>query len=359
LNKEDQVPLTISDCLPKHKELVLRPLLNRGGRQKAKDAICNLLSKQSTMGTSRMANMQHLNVGEVSMDDLYTHYREFTPKDLNTEIGNAKIKTKAGRTRTEHALLKAQVEVKQFVKDVHDAKVASYVSCDDPRIRDIYNDFNNLSSLVGKTYDHHRNSYVTMTVLKTWLETNMHLRKALCISSPAGRGKTPFSYSLAKEFALRYQRGSGPSYKPYFVTASTVEGLKQVIKAGLLVEGTPVVLEDFVPTSPAGSEKQDYMEFLVNLFEVLNVSTVAARNEAMNMPAKCIIIMTTNRSEDQWLRIHDEEMKKAIWKRLLFVTLPEGSLIKQSAINAGELDLDQEYREGLERKRRRIAGHTD
>lgn len=357
LHKNDQCELVFSNCLPPHQDLCVHPFLNKGGTTAQKQNICKLFSNLCHNGLVVGANMSLENVELPKMADLYQTFGEYSPCQLSEAIGDAKIKkgAKVALTTTEKALISSQTEMKQYIKDIHDVKASNQKMCSDPRIRDIYTDFVNVYNIEGITWDAREQKYVQMKVIEGWLHTRQHLQKALALTSSSGEGKTPFAYSIAKDCALRYQFGDGPSYKPYFVTASTVEGLRQAIAAGMLVPGTPIVLEDFVPASPGGSERQAYEEFLVNLFEVLNVSTVAARNKAINLPAKSVVIMTTNRSRTDWLHCTDKKMEQAVWKRLLFVELPGGEIITSNAKDTGDADLDQIVAEGQQKKRQRLA----
>ena len=76
---------------------------------------------------------------------------------------------------------------------------------------------------------------------------------------------------------------------------------------------------------------------------------------SLNVPAKVSIMVSTNRTEDAWLRCANDTMKEAIYKRLLFVTLPDEMIVKESARALHDQNLDQLVKEGQQRKLERNA----
>ena len=58
----------------------------------------------------------------------------------------------------------------------------------------------------------------------------------------------------------------------------------------------------------------------------------------------------------EWISGLPNELEEAVWKRLVFCTLPEGDLVTEEAKELQEQDLNAIVNEGLARKKRRSEG---
>jgi len=128
---------------------------------------------------------------------------------------------------------------------------------------------------------------------------------------------------MCSELAYRYMRIA----EPYLLVAGTVEGLREASKAGLMVRGAPICIEDFRPSSlDGGSGRQSEEEYLVNLFGCREATTVDARNSPLSFQALTSKMFSANRPPAEFiakLLSYPLALQLALQKRIVFFELTE------------------------------------
>ena len=107
----------------------------------------------------------------------------------------------------------------------------------------------------------------TMTFLH-WLNSPEHLERTAVVYSDAGSGKTAVLNATARTLAMRYQD------QPYYLCAGTVNGLRSALRMGLMKQGVPRIIEDYVPEGNPNGNRQPLAEYLVNLLNVKDGDTI-------------------------------------------------------------------------------------
>ncbi len=218
-------------------------------------------------------------------------------------------------------------------------------------------DFVGVESWLGQTWSPEGGAQ-TMTFLH-WLNSPEHLERTAVIYSDSGSGKTAVLNGAARTLAMRYQD------RPYYLCSGTVNGLRSAHRKGLLKQGVPRIIEDYVPKGNPNGNRQPLAEYLVNLLNVKDGGTIdLPGGSQLALPAAAPQIISTNREFSAWIkkfRSFPIELQHAISKRIVFFTLPDSPLVKAEMRKRRQEDMASMAAAGLERERKflRLCGRED
>ncbi len=218
-------------------------------------------------------------------------------------------------------------------------------------------DFVGVESWLGQTWSPEGGAQ-TMTFLH-WLNSPEHLERTAVIYSDSGSGKTAVLNGAARTLAMRYQD------RPYYLCSGTVNGLRSAHRKGLLKQGVPRIIEDYVPKGNPNGNRQPLAEYLVNLLNVKDGGTIdLPGGSQLALPAAAPQIISTNREFSAWIkkfRSFPIELQHAISKRIVFFTLPDSPLVKAEMRKQRQEDMASMAAAGLERERKflRLCGRED
>ena len=156
---------------------------------------------------------------------------------------------------------------------------------------------------------------------------------------------------------MRYQS----SHKPYFLVSGTPTGVKSAHKKGLVRQGVPRVIEDFKPLGNPNGRRQDFQEYLVQLMNVKDGGTIdMPGGNSIRFPPATPQLISTNQTFDDWIvgfKTFPDKIQNAIFKRIVFFTVPDSSLVKPELRKRKKEDMHAMVEDGLIREREFLKRH--
>ncbi len=293
---------------------------------------------------------------DVPMEAVYEDVAELTDRQHLFRLGNAKQKRPHERTPHEKALVAGKSEINALrAMDTREAKAVAEKRRD-PCHRRVTSeglhmpaDFDGVGEWRGKTWDPETRTMKKVSFLE-YLDTEMHLERTAVLYSDAGSGKTPALNATARTFAMRYQDAD-----PYYLSAGTVDGFKAAYRKGLVKKGVPHIIEDFRPLGNPNGNRQKLEEYIVNLLNVKDGGSVdTAGGMQMTFPPTTPQLMSTNDKFGRWIEGFERlprEKRHAIFKRVVFFTVPDAPLVKAELRKRRQDDLRSVVAAGKRRER--------
>ena len=117
----------------------------------------------------------------------------------------------------------------------------------------------------------------------------------------------------------------------------------------------PRIIADFKPLGNPNGRRQDFQEYLVQLMNVKDGGTIdMPGGNSIRFPPATPQLISTNQTFDDWIvgfKSFPDKIQNAIFKRIVFFTVPDSSLVKPELRKRKKEDMHAMVEDGLIRER--------
>ena len=272
--KPHQKALNYRAIVPAQGQIVEESRVNSQGlgNQESSRRVVGVAQLRRILGDTRVSNLQYLEGAEAAPKEVVDAVREMPLEVFETQVIQAKVKGKDSRTDYQTTLVVGYAHLASIraahAEALRVKALGGVILANATCVPAYPADFNEqaLANLLGVVWSAERREDIRIS-FHDYVNSSLHLTASCVMCGAPGLGKTPLLYAVCAEFACRYLKGVA---EPYFLTANTIEGFRDALQAGLLVQGAPLLVEDFRPNSQTGgTDRLSTEEYLVNQFGVL------------------------------------------------------------------------------------------
>ena len=309
----------------------------RGKRDDTTDVKIRVFKAFACMGTDRKYNWSVAAIETHTGTTVVDSWESKPLKEIDWEITLAKALL--AKERTDRERIVVAIGDRYISRRRQQLDITNPIMCraDDETLLPL-SSFVGGAALVCQTFDPSTGSLIRFP-LSDWLEKAFCEKYCLVLFGQSDLGKTALASSLCGFLARADQQEH-----PYFLKAGTMDILREAVKDGLMLETTPIVLDELTPGAPRGSRACMTLHELKRLCEVEGSSTSDGRGNDITFSAGQARVFTSNAMcpfdwhpklpADVWVMSDASRALlsadvKAVFKRCVFVVV-EGSLIPQA-----------------------------
>jgi hypothetical protein len=309
----------------------------KGKRDDTTDAKIRVFKAFARMGDERKYNFIVAPIGTHTAATVVDSWESKPLKEIDWEITLSKAM--ASKNRSERERIVVAIGDRYISRRRHQLDITNPVMCraDDETLLPL-SSFVGGAALVCQTFDPSTGSLIRFP-LSDWLEKAFCEKYCLVLFGQSDLGKTALASSLCGFLARADQHEH-----PYYLKAGTLDILREAVKDGLMLETTPIVLDELTPGAPRGSRACMTLHELKRLCEVEGSSTSDGRCNDITFSAGQARVFTSNAMcpfdwhpklpENIWVMSDASRALlaadvKAVFKRCVFVVV-ESSLIPQA-----------------------------
>ena len=303
----------------------------KGKRGSVPALIVDAVFAVSMCGASSWRNFDIVGVcHDENLAPLYEETDQLTYNELDGEITHAKSIPSRKRTLRQQQL--ATIGDRLFRRRSVESKGSHALKqlCSDKHFA--FSQFIGIADLVCKGFHPVTCQDMSYTV-KEFLTKGVYSDTTMVVLGDSSLGKTQMCRTLCQAMALGLQQDMP---EPYYIFVGTVDILRNASADGLLRSGVPVLYDDLTPGLVRGTRPPMNLDDIAKFTEVVNKSTINARNGDIDMPAGMPKLITTNAmTPGEWhpalppnaLTMTVEERKllspqvKAVFKRCIFLNI--------------------------------------
>ena len=261
-------------------------------------------------------------------ESIVCRWMELTSSQVNQEIGVARMAIRNRKASAEQLYI--VTSCRELMKESSDRRHLlgqMRVLLTHPSIPYLEDDLQNLTAVVAHSFDPNSGRLLTWN-LQSFLASGEYCRRALVLLGDSNNAKTAY-LKCAARFCTHAAHQAAE--QQYFIMTSTLDALYNA--RFLLVEGTAILFDEFVPrTAAGGRNKYLTSEDLKGTCTVFEATTLSTRCGDTNLPAGSRFFSTNQEKLSHWWPslidgfqfLSDEERcsidadTKSLYKRMAF-----------------------------------------
>ena len=247
---------------------------------------------------SYKANFDIYEVRKHDADILRNEWLKLTQAEIHMEIADAKNTDKDNRTSRQHTIVSCYSHVSASIREHRRQQCTMKVTVSDDgilknRVLGIEVLKEELQRLLAVSVDADSGELIKISVWD-WFFAGYYIKSALILYGLSGRGKSAAGISLCAA-SSRACQPSTEIDENYIIKAGTLDSLRTCCSAGLMVNGTAVLMDDVTPSKRRGTRPSMSVEDVKHMVMVDDIAQSAdGRTTDIQFADQQARVMTSN-----------------------------------------------------------------